>query len=414
MDKILFEKNRKKILDQMEDNSIFVIFSNKTDSDDIFKQSYNINRNFFYASGILEYEDILVLTKINGKTTEFIYINEYDEFKSLWVGDYLTKEEVIEKSGIKDVRYLNNFESNLSALLSNINKLYLDLSSEGLSDLLDKTALFARKIKDKLPYVNILNGRKLFTHARTVKEPEEIEEMKKAIEITNKGIKNILSHIGEMYEYQLESYFDKSVKYNGATGYAFPTIAASGKNATCLHYMKNNSLAKNGDLILFDLGSSLNMYCSDISRTFPINGKFSERQKIFYNIVLNGQKLVFENAKVGITTKELNQILINYYAVELKRIGLIKEDGEVSKYYYHGVSHHIGLDCHDLCEYTPLKEGSIISNEPGLYIKEENIGIRIEDDILITKNGAVWLSSQILNEVDEIEDFIKNNKSKEF
>ncbi len=414
MDKILFEKNRKKILDQMEDNSIFVIFSNKTDSDDIFKQSYNINRNFFYASGILEYEDILVLTKINGKTTEFIYINEYDEFKSLWVGDYLTKEEVIEKSGIKDVRYLNNFESNLSALLSNINKLYLDLSSEGLSDLLDKTALFARKIKDKLPYVNILNGRKLFTHARTVKEPEEIEEMKKAIEITNKGIKNILSHIGEMYEYQLESYFDKSVKYNGATGYAFPTIAASGKNATCLHYMKNNSLAKNGDLILFDLGSSLNMYCSDISRTFPINGKFSERQKIFYNIVLNGQKLVFENAKVGITTKELNQILINYYAVELKRIGLIKEDGEVSKYYYHGVSHHIGLDCHDLCEYTPLKEGSIISNEPGLYIKEENIGIRIEDDILITKNGAVWLSSQILKEVDEIEDFIKNNKSKEF
>ena len=414
MDKILFEKNRKKILDQMEDNSIFVIFSNKTDSDDIFKQSYNINRNFFYAFGILEYEDILVLTKINGKTTEFIYINEYDEFKSLWVGDYLTKEEVIEKSGIKDVRYLNNFESNLSALLSNINKLYLDLSSVGLSDLLDKTALFARKIKDKLPYVNILNGRKLFTHARTVKEPEEIEEMKKAIEITNKGIKNILSHIGEMYEYQLESYFDKSVKYNGATGYAFPTIAASGKNATCLHYMKNNSLAKNGDLILFDLGSSLNMYCSDISRTFPINGKFSERQKLFYNIVLNGQKLVFENAKVGITTKELNQILINYYAVELKRIGLIKEDGEVSKYYYHGVSHHIGLDCHDLCEYTPLKEGSIISNEPGLYIKEENIGIRIEDDILITKNGAVWLSSQILKEVDEIEDFIKNNKSKEF
>ena len=414
MDKILFEKNRKKILDQMEDNSIFVIFSNKTDSDDIFKQSYNINRNFFYASGILEYEDILVLTKINGKTTEFIYINEYDEFKSLWVGDYLTKEEVIEKSGIKDVRYLNNFESNLSALLSNINKLYLDLSSEGLSDLLDKTALFARKIKDKLPYVNILNGRKLFTHARTVKEPEEIEEMKKAIEITNKGIKNILSHIGEMYEYQLESYFDKSVKYNGATGYAFPTIAASGKNATCLHYMKNNSLAKTGDLILFDLGSSLNMYCSDISRTFPINGKFSERQKLFYNIVLNGQKLVFENAKVGITTKELNQILINYYAVELKRIGLIKEDSEVSKYYYHGVSHHIGLDCHDLCEYTPLKEGSIISNEPGLYIKEENIGIRIEDDILITKNGAVWLSSQILKEVDEIEDFIKNNKSKEF
>ena len=157
------------------------------------------------------------------------------------------------------------------------------------------------------------------------------------------------------------------------------------------------------------------MYCSDISRTFPINGKFSERQKQIYNIVLKGQQVVFDNTKPGITTKELNQILRDYYKEELYKIGLIKEktEEEVSKYYYHGVSHHIGLDCHDLCEYTPLKAGCIISNEPGLYIAEENIGIRIEDDVLVTENGAEWLSKDIIKTVEDIEKFIKENKVNE-
>lgn len=152
------------------------------------------------------------------------------------------------------------------------------------------------------------------------------------------------------------------------------------------------------------------MYCADISRTFPVNGKFSPRQKEIYNIVLQGQEVVFNHARVGITTRELNNILIDFYAQELKRIGLIKDSSEVSKYYYHGVSHHIGLDCHDLCEYTPLKAGSVISNEPGLYIASEGIGIRIEDDVLITEDGAEWLSPQIIKTVEDIEEYMKNRK----
>jgi len=152
------------------------------------------------------------------------------------------------------------------------------------------------------------------------------------------------------------------------------------------------------------------MYCSDISRTFPVSGKFSERQKQLYDIVLKGQQIVFENAKPGIATKELNQILINYYEKALMKIGLIKKPEDVSKYYYHGVSHHIGLDCHDLCEYDALRPGSIISNEPGLYIEEEGIGIRIEDDVLITENGARWLSPQIIKTTEEIEEFIERNR----
>ena len=410
MNKLLFENNRNKILDQMVDNSIFIIF-NRPKNGDIFKQKYNMNRNYFYVTGLLEFENIVILQKINNVSSSAILINPYDEFKAKWVGAPLSKEEVTNISGIKNVRYLETFEAYINQLLNIVNNVYLDFEPQDTMYLTDDQ-IFAKKLKDKYPFISILNGRALFTKARTVKHELEIEEMKKAISITNEGLKNILSNMKPgMYEYQVESFFDQAIKYNGATGYAFPTIAASGKNACCLHYQKNNDVLRDGDLILFDLGCSLNMYCSDISRTYPINGKFSARQKEIYNIVLGGQKLVFNSAKPGITTKELNNILREYFAHKLKEIGLIKEgtDEEVSKYYYHGVSHHIGLDCHDLCEYTPLKAGSIISNEPGLYIAEEGIGIRIEDDILITENGAEWLSPQIIKEVDDIEKFMKEN-----
>ena len=413
MESYVFNNNRNKIFDLMEDKSVLFIESNRLGSDDIFKQSYNVNRNYYFLCGVMEFDNKIILVKDGEKLEARIYINPYNELKAKWVGAPLSKEEVTKLSGITDVRYIQSYYRDLEILTDTYKVLYLDIEPTGATEELNHMQLFAKRLKDRNPWILVENARLLFTKARTVKQPEEIAEMRKAIEITNKGLKNVLSHMGEMYEYQLESYFDQAIKFNGATGYAFPTIAASGKNATCLHYQDNNSIAKNGDLILFDVGSSVNMYCSDISRTYPVSGKFTPRQKEIYNIVLEGQKLVFNNAKPGITTKELNQILIQYFAKELKKIGLIKEDNEVSKYYYHGVSHHIGLDCHDLCEYTPLKAGSIISNEPGLYIAEEGIGIRIEDDILITETGAEWLSKDIIKEVDDIEKFMRENRKSE-
>lgn len=405
----LFKKNRKKILNLMEDNSIFLIFSREKE-ESIVNERYNVNRNYYYITGVLEYGNIVLLAKINNKCIERIYINPYDELKAKWVGAPLSKEKISELSGITDVKYLDSYEAQLDNLLSMVNKVYLDFSNSSLKSIMNEEQILAKSIQDKKPWINIKNGRGLFANARTIKEQEEVEYIKKAINITNKGIEAILSNIAPVYEYQLESYFDQAIKYNGATGYSFPTIAASGKNSTCLHYGNNDSKAEDGDLILFDLGASVNMYCADISRTFPISGKFTERQKELYNIVLNGQQLVFDNAKPGITTRELNNILVKYYEKELKKIGLIKDASEVSKYYYHGVSHHIGLDCHDLCEYGSLKPGCIISNEPGLYIEEEGIGIRIEDDILITETGAEWLSPNIIKTVEDIENFIANNK----
>lgn len=410
MDCKVFERHRKNVLNEMKNNSIMIIFSREKEEESIVNQKYNVNRNFYYLSGIFEYNDILVLAKINDVVSEMIFIQPYDEYKAKWVGASLSKKQVEELSGIKVVRYLDSFETTICHLTEVVHTVYLDIVSTKMEKCLTEDECFARKLKGKYAWLQIENARPIFAKNRTIKSSEEIEMMKKAISITNQGIMAILRNMKESYEYQLESYFDQAIKYYGATGYAFPTIAASGKNACCLHYGDNHSLAKEGDLILFDLGASVNMYCADISRTFPVSGKFSSRQKEIYNIVLKGQEIVFRNIKPGITTRELNQILINYYAEELKRIGLIQEDSEVSKYYFHGVSHHIGLDCHDLCEYTPLKAGAVISNEPGLYIAEEGIGIRIEDDVLVTETGAEWLSPQIIKTVEDIEDFIENNK----
>lgn len=399
MNKNVFINHRKKVLDLMKDNSCLVVYSQP--KEDV---KFDVNRNYYYLSGNFEFGNIVLLSKINGKCSEMMFIYPYDELKAKWVGAPLSKDAVRDVNGIEDIKYLDEYDGVLDGILKEVPTLYLDLTERDNELLFE--ANFAKKMKEKYEHLVIMNASSLFKTSRTVKSKEELDEMRKAIEITRLGIEHMLANMGEMYEYQLESYFDQAIKYHGATGYAFPTIAAGGKNACCLHYMENNCQTKNGDLILFDLGASYHMYCADISRTFPISGKFTERQKLLYNIVLEGQSVVMAAAKPGITTKELNQILIKYYSVKLKEIGLIKEDKEVLKYYYHGVSHHMGLECHDLCDYTPLAPGCVISCEPGLYIAEEGIGIRIEDDLLITEDGCENMSKSILKTVEEIESFM--------
>ena len=400
MNKEEFIVHRNNIANLMKDNSAMLLFSR-------YKHGNEINRNFYYASGIKEFGDNVVITKINGKVGCVAFIQPYDEFKAKWVGRTLNKEEVYESSGIKDIRYVDTFDSYVSMLTGVCENFYLDFERKNLKGNLDENEIFANDLKSKMPYLNVLNANPIFATVRTIKSNAEIAKIKEAISITNKGLQAVMKNLKPgLYEYQVESYFDQAIKFNGATSYAFPTIAASGINGCCLHYGTNNCEIKDGDLILFDLGASKDLYASDISRTYPANGKFTERQKQIYNIVLGGQELMFKTIKPGITTRECNNVLIKYFAEELKKIGLIKEDSEVSKYYYHGVSHHMGMDCHDLCDYGPLQPGCVISNEPGLYIAEEGIGIRIEDDVLVTEDGCVNLSSEIIKTVEEIEAFM--------
>jgi Xaa-Pro aminopeptidase len=236
------------------------------------------------------------------------------------------------------------------------------------------------------------------------------EEIRKAISITYEGIKNLLIHAkAGMREYQLEAYFDFILKSEGVKHYAFPTICASGKNGTVLHYDKNDDTVTENSLVLLDLGAQYNYYNADISFTFPVSGTFTERQKTFYNIVLKALRETTQLIKPGIPFAKLNEHTKKILAEECIKVGLIMEESELGNYYFHGVSHMLGLDTHDVGKYKDLvlQPGMVLTVEPGLYIEEDGIGIRIEDDVLVTEDGYEVLSKDIFRSVEEIEAFMK-------
>ncbi len=411
-----FENNRKKIINSLkEERFMIILFSGKAQHktcDQFFP--FEPNRNFYYMTGIDKPHIIYMATKNGENIDETLFIERYDELKAKWDGASIGEEKAKNISGIENIKYLDEFELTFSNNMfrNNIENVYLDLENRYLNN--SKCSFKqANIIKENYPYANIKNIYNNIGYCRLFKEDEEIENLKKAIEITKQGIENIWKNAKpNIMEYELEACFDYEIKRNGSKDKAFNTILASGSNATVLHYGENNDKINDGELVLIDLGATYNYYNADITRTFPVNGKFSERQKQLYNIVLEGQRKVIEAIKPGLPFKRLNEILIEHYEEELKKIGLIKDKSEISKYYYHGVSHYLGLDTHDVSRDLGtdggLKKGMVITVEPGLYIAEEGIGIRIEDDILVTETGYENLSKDIIKTVEDIENFFKN------
>ncbi|MBU5427278.1 aminopeptidase P family protein [Tissierella pigra] len=411
MNKEFFTRNRKNLGEKLENNSILLLFADRApykSADELYQ--FTPNRNFYYLTGIDSDKVILFISNIDGNISETLFIERQDPIMAKWVGAVISEEEAKDISGIDNIKYLDELEGTMSSVLSRnkIEKTYLDLERQEISTSITEAQSFAKIMAEKYPYISIKNIYYDIAELRTIKSEEEIQLIRKAIEITNEGIMNMLDNMKpNMMEYEIEAHFDFTLRKNGVKDKAFTTIAASGKNATILHYVDNNSKSEDGDLVLFDLGAQYKYYNGDISRTFPINGKFTERQRDIYNIVLKAQKAVEEAAKPGLPYKELNEIAKKVLAEGCKELGLIKKDEELSKYYYHGVSHYLGLDTHDVGEYNlELKPGMVITNEPGLYIEEEGIGIRIEDDLLITEDGCENLSKYIIKSVEEIETYM--------
>ena len=411
-----FKNNRKKVISSLkEDKAIILLFAGKAQHktcDQFFP--FEPNRNFYYMTGIDKPHLIYMGIKNGENIEETLFIERYDELKAKWEGKTIREDEAKNISGIENIKYIDEFYASLSNLMfrNSIETAYLDLENRYL-DKNRRAFKEAEILKENYPYVNIKNIYNDLGYYRLFKEPQEIENMKKAIAITKKGIENIWKNTKpNIMEYELEACFGYEIKRNGSKDVAFNTILASGSNATVLHYVDNNDKINDGELILIDLGATYGYYNADISRTFPANGKFSQRQKQIYNIVLEGQRKVIEAIKPELPFKRLNEILIEHYEEELKKIGLIKDKSEISKYYYHGVSHYLGLDTHDVSRDlgtdNGLKPGMVITVEPGLYIAEEGIGIRIEDDILVTETGYENLSKDIIKTVEDIEDFFKN------
>ena len=414
MNKDVYIKNRSRFMETIEDNSVAILFAGKSakkTGDELYE--FTPNRNFYYLTGIQEQEHIVVLSKAKEVIEQKLFLKDLDLAAEMWNGKTLRDHEGKDISGIEDVSYINDFNAYIHRLINgseNIN-LYLDLDREAIDEADSIANIFGRQIRNKYPQVIVKNLSNKIAPLRMIKSEEEIAEMKKAIEITIEGVKSLMKNSkAGMKEYQLEAYFDFECKTKGVKDYAFGTIAAAGKNATILHYAENNSELKDGDLILFDLGAQWNLYNADITRTFPVNGKFTDRQKEVYEAVLSVNKAVIEKIKPGVNYKELNAWATDLIADECIKLGIIKEKDEVRKYYWHSIGHSLGLDTHDVEPHGrnfTFAEGMVFTVEPGIYIGEENIGIRIEDDVLVTKDGCEVLTKDMIKDVSEIEEFMK-------
>ena len=412
MESYFFERNRSRLKELLPDESLTILFAGKAPQKSADEHyPFVPNRNFYYLTGVNEQNVILMLKKSGALFEETLFIEKADPVMEKWVGKTVSKEEAESLSGIKNIKYVESFESFVAGTFftNQAKHVCLDLERRGWSGAPTNTSLFAKHIREHYPHVTIHNVYPEISELRVFKTPEEIQKIKEAIAITKEGIYSVLKNAKSgLMEYQLEAHFDFTLKSNGIRNYAFNTITASGKNATVLHYEHNNAQTNSGELVLLDLGAQKDYYNADISYTFPVDGKFSDRQKELYNIVLKALKETTALIKPGLEYAELDKHAKKVLAEECKKIGLIQEDSEISRYYYHSVGHFLGLDTHDVGSYKDrvLEPGMVITIEPGLYIEDESIGIRIEDDILVTEDGFENLSKDIMREVEEIEEFM--------
>lgn len=411
-----YSNRRERLLDTLPDNCALMLFSGKApmrSEDEAYP--FSVNRNFYYLTGLDKEDMVLLMYKLDGVKKEMLFILPFNKTLARWVGGRMLKEEAAQISEINDIRTVSELDDTTAVLMNRMRKdssfeFYFDFWHYSMEQEDTPSIRYAKKLQERYPYIKLKDIYPLIGHMRLVKDEYEISCIRKAIHTTNLGIQQMMKTAKPgLNEMSMEGVFDFVLFQALCRNKAFDTIAASGERATILHYHDNNQIMQDGELFLCDLGATYNYYCADISRTFPVNGEFSERQQEIYNIVLNAQKIVENNACAGMKMKDLNQLVIDYYKEELPKHNLNKD---LNEYYFHSVSHHLGLDTHDIDGGMGqvLKAGNVITNEPGLYIADEGIGIRIEDDLLITDSGCEVLSREIIKQIDDIENFMRNGQ----
>ncbi len=409
--KTFVSHNRKQLSKELKNGSLALFFngtSPNSTADSVYP--FRPNKNFLYLTGIKREEFILSIEKSEDKVQATLFIKKPNFDIEKWVGIYLKKDQALEISGVDEVLFVEDFDTWLNTKIGQgkVSKVYLDMFRQGPDVTPTEALKYADIIGTKYPYIRIKNSAHLMAKQRLIKSEMEIKKMQQAIDMTEAGLKRVLSTIEPgQKEYEAVAEFDYQIAKMGADREAFETIAASGGNAVVLHYVGNDDVMKDGDLVLLDLGAQFDEYSADISRTYPVNGKFTDRQRDVYNTVLSTNEAIISMIKPGVTMAELNAKARELLTEGLKKLGLITEDKDLTKYYYHSIGHSLGLDTHDVGgrEIT-LKEGMVITVEPGLYIAEESMGIRIEDDVLVTKEGFDVLSKHIIKSVEDIEAYM--------
>lgn len=415
----MYLKRRQQLFAQLQDQTITLLFSGKAPyktADQ--KYPFVVNKNFYYLTGLSVEEAVLIMIKGVNQTDSYIFVPNYDPIKALWDGAALDFKTVAKITEIKEgfVRGNNTIEQFISQIVSSSRRaIYGSLSQVNFDfDRLEfdlTTTLneeFSKTLVNKYPYLTINNIHSDLAKLRMIKDKNEIDLISKAISISDQAIRHLLNVIPKLRsEAQINAEYNYILNKEGLIP-SFNSIIASGKNAAILHYVDNNSQLDQDGLVLLDMGVEYEQYASDISRTFPVSGKFNQRQRDVYEAVLSVNKAAIEWVKPGYSFAEFNQYGKDLLINEAKKLKLIKNDEEINDYYYHSLTHSLGLDVHDIGDYTKkIEAGMILTVEPGLYIAAENIGVRIEDNILITTDGAINLSEMIPKEVAEIEKLMK-------
>lgn len=422
----LFIKNREKFVKNMKENTLAVFNSNdiypvSADSTLPFAQ----HRDIFYLTGADQEESILVLFPgaSDEKHREILFLRETSEHIAIWEGEKLTKEAAFEVSGIKTVYWTHQFETIFRQLMAEVEGIYLN-TNEHLRhsvELETREDRFIKKVKAQYPAHQVYKSAPILHRIRSVKEKEELDLMQTACDITKKGFERILKFTRPgVWEYELEAEFIHEFIRNRSKGFAYTPIIASGASACVLHYIENNKQCKDGDVILLDVAAEYANYSSDLSRSIPVNGRFTDRQKEVYNAVLHVKKEAEKLLVPGIILAEYQKEVGRIMEAELIKLKLIDSTDiknqdpnwpAYKKYFMHGTSHFLGLDTHDVGLWNePIKANMVFTCEPGIYIREEGLGIRIEDNLVIREDGPAFnLMRDIPIEADHIEE-IMNSK----
>ena len=423
IDSNLFIKNRKKFVAQMRPKSIAVFNSNDiypigADSTLPFEQ----DRDLFYLSGADQEETILLLfpDAMDAKHREILFVRETNDHIAVWEGAKLTKEKATEVSGIETVYWLTEFDKIFFDLMTEADTIYFNTNEHYRQAVETQTRedRFIEKVKKEYPAHQWAKSNPILQNIRGVKEPEEIELMQRACNITEKGFRRVLEFVKPgVWEHEIEAEYLHEFIRNRSKGFAYSPIIASGNNANVLHYLENNKQVKDGDMILMDLAAEYANYSSDMTRTIPVNGKFTARQKEVYSAVLRVKDEATKMLVPGTLWAEYHKEVGKLMTSELIGLGLLdKADVQnenpdwpaYKKYFMHGTSHHIGLNTHDYGELKkPMKANMVFTVEPGIYIPAEGMGIRLEDDVVIQEKGEPFnLMRNIPIEIEEIEELM--------
>lgn len=419
----IFVQNRQRFVSRMQKNSIAIFVSNDevpSNGDAIY--SFKQNSDLFWLSGIEQEDSMVILFPDNPdpKYREVLVLVRPNELKEKWDGKRLRVNEAQAISGIKTIVWLDSLDGLLQPWIHLADNIYLDSNENDRKASLVRSRdyRFIDEMRSRYPLHNYLRAAKLMKELRGIKTALEVEVMQKAIDITENTFRRLLKFIKPgVWEYEIEAEIMHSFLSQRATGQAYGSIIASGDRARTLHYVSNNAECKDGELILMDFGAEYGGYCADLTRTVPVNGKFTRRQKTVYNACLHLHDYAKSLLKPGISIVDYTEKVGEEATQQFLKIGLLRksdvknEDPEnraYRKYLYHGISHHLGIDVHDLGTRTePIKPGMVFTVEPGIYIEEEQMGIRIENNLWITRNGNKDLMKNIPITVEEIEALMK-------